>query len=82
MLFQSLRGLRRARPVVVGIALVNLLLTFSTLRAQTAPAASPGNPDQPVNVTATTALPVYGNPNIRDKYTADPAALVHKGGLD
>jgi beta-xylosidase len=41
--------------------------------------APAGNPDQPTPVTAPTPLPVHGNPIIRDKYTADPAALVHKG---
>ena len=56
------------------IAGVGVLVATSTALAQT-----PGNPDQPTPVTKPTALPVYNNPIVRDKYTADPAALVHQG---
>lgn len=53
-----------------------LALPGQALAQTPAAPATPGNPDQPVNVTVPTPLPVYGNPIIRDKYTADPAALV------
>ncbi|MBO0356634.1 glycoside hydrolase family 43 protein [Hymenobacter sp. BT186] len=53
-----------------------LVLPGQALAQTPAAPATPGNPDQPVNVTVPTPLPVYGNPIIRDKYTADPAALV------
>jgi beta-xylosidase len=70
---QNLKSILRAKGAAVGLG----LLAAGPATAQ-APAPA-GNPDQPTLVTAPTALPVYGNPIIRDKYTADPAALVHKG---
>lgn len=67
------RGSLAAQVVLGGLWLA--LPGQVVAQAPTTPAKL-GNPDQPVNVTVPTPLPVYGNPIIRDKYTADPAALV------
>ena len=75
----SISGLRLQLLRVIGRVCSLLLAAAFAAQAQTPAPTPPPGPDAPVNVSVPTALPVFGNPIIRNKYTADPAALVHKG---